>query len=67
MPWLDDSDSLRHNKLAKGKLGKLWRKIANETLNRTGDEGRAIREANSVINRVQNKCLASFWDAKYSC
>jgi hypothetical protein len=50
MPWFDDADSVRHNKLATGKLGAIWRKVANETLERTGDEGRAIREA--VIARV---------------
>jgi len=52
MPWLDDADSLRHNRLAKGRLGEIWRKVANETLERTSDEGRAIREANAVIDRL---------------
>ena len=60
MPWLDDSDSLRHNHLAKGKLGELWRNVANETLERTGDEGRAIREANAVIDRVREKQAGPF-------
>jgi hypothetical protein len=55
MPWLSDSDSLRHNKFAEGKLGEVWRKVANETLDRTGDEGRAIREANAVINRIRER------------
>ena len=55
MPWLDDADSLRHHKLAQGRLGELWRKVANETLERTGDEGRAIREANAVIERAHDK------------
>jgi hypothetical protein len=55
MPWLDDADSLRHNKLAQGRLGEIWRKVANETLERTGDEGRAIREANAVIDRLHEK------------
>lgn len=60
MPWLDDADSLRHNKLAYGRLGEIWRKVANETLERTGDEGRAIREANAVIDRVHEKESAQF-------
>lgn len=55
MPWSTDADSLRHNKLAEGRLGEIWRKVANETLERTGDEGRAIREANAVIARVEHK------------
>lgn len=29
----------------------LWAKIANDCLQRTGDEGRAIREANAVVAR----------------
>ena len=55
MPWLTDDDSLRHNKLAEGRLGEVWRKVANETLARTGDEGRAIREADAVIDRIREK------------
>jgi len=55
MPWLTDADSLRHNKLAEGRLGEIWRKVANETLERTGDEGRAIREANAVVDRLDRK------------
>ena len=53
MPWRNDADSMRHNRLAQGKLGEIWRKVANETLDRTGDEGRAIREANAVIDRLE--------------
>lgn len=62
MPWLSDADSLRHNKRATGKLGELWRKVANETLARTGDEGRAIREANAVIDRIHENQSDSFWE-----
>lgn len=61
MPWLDDANSLRHNKLAQGRLGEIWRKVANETLERTGDEGRAIREANAVIDRIADEGPASLW------
>jgi nucleotide-binding universal stress UspA family protein len=32
-------------------LKELWAKVANESLERTGDEGRAIREANAVVAR----------------
>jgi hypothetical protein len=62
MPWLNDADSLRHNKLATGKLGEIWRKVANETLERTGDEGRAIREANAVIHRIRENSSDPFWE-----
>ncbi|GGI23698.1 hypothetical protein [Bradyrhizobium guangdongense] len=33
------------------EIEELWAKIANDCLERTGDEGRAIREANAVIAR----------------
>ncbi|HEX8816182.1 MAG TPA: hypothetical protein VF753_11830 [Terriglobales bacterium] len=59
MPWLTDSESSRHNKLATGRLGEVWRKVANDTLARTGDEGRAIREANAVIDRAHEKSSGS--------
>ena len=35
----------------KEALKELWAKVANECLERTGDEGRAIREANAVVAR----------------
>jgi hypothetical protein len=35
------------------ELKKLWAEVANECLERTGDEGRAIREANAVIARQE--------------
>ncbi|MBO0751738.1 MAG: hypothetical protein J2P53_06490 [Bradyrhizobiaceae bacterium] len=51
MPW-NPNDAERHtHKAATNALKELWAKIANEALERTGDEGRAIREANAVIAR----------------
>lgn len=51
MPWTPN-DAPRHtHKAATWALKELWAKIANESLERTGDEGRAIREANAVIAR----------------
>jgi hypothetical protein len=51
MPW-SPQDAERHTrKAATRALQELWAKIANETLERTGDEARAIREANSVVAR----------------
>jgi len=64
MPWLTDADSLRHNKLAEGGLGDIWRKAANETLERTGDEGRAIREANAVVHRISEKWSDRFGEGR---
>jgi hypothetical protein len=51
MPW-KPSDPERHtHKAVTEELQELWAKVANECLERTGDEGRSIREANAVIAR----------------
>ena len=51
MPWTP-SDAERHtHKAATPALQQLWAKVANDALERTGDEGRAIREANAVVAR----------------
>ena len=51
MPWTP-GDAERHtHKATTWALKELWLKVANECLERTGDEGRAIREANAVIAR----------------
>lgn len=53
-PWKTQGDVSRHNKAAgkSKRKGKLWRKVANERLAKTGDEGLAIREANAVAGRM---------------
>ena len=49
MPWSTSGVS-RHNHSAKSmKRKRQWRDVANNILARTGDEGRAIRGANSVV------------------
>jgi hypothetical protein len=51
MPWaIEDVD--RHKKGLSTDQKELWVSVANEVLDRTGDEGRAIREANAVVDRV---------------
>ena len=51
MPWTAD-DAQRHtHKATTLELQELWAKVANDALERLGDEGRAIREANAVIAR----------------
>jgi hypothetical protein len=55
MPWTSN-DAERHTHKATTKaLKELWAKVANEYLERTGDEGRAIREANAVVARGRQK------------
>ena len=48
MPWTPN-DAERHTH--KARLKELWAKVANECLERTCDEGRAVREANAVVAR----------------
>lgn len=52
MPWTPDSGPARHTKKAKSAgAKKQWSAVANNVLAKTGDEGRAVREANAVIRR----------------
>ncbi len=44
------NDAERHtHKATTPALKELWSKVANETLQRPGDEGGAIREANADV------------------
>jgi hypothetical protein len=51
MPWIPDQAERHTHKATTQALKELWATVANECLERTGDEGRAIREANTVIAR----------------
>jgi hypothetical protein len=52
MPWIAE-DVDRHKRGLPTKEKELWVRVANEVLERTGDEGRAIREANAVVDRAE--------------
>jgi len=55
MPWVS-KDASRHTKKAKSPTAKRqWRHVANSVLKSTGDEGRAIREANAVVKRRKKR------------
>lgn len=56
MPWTA-GDASRHSKKAgkSKKTRKAWSKAANAVLKRTGDEGQAVRVANSVANKLYGK------------
>ena len=55
MPW-SPNDAERHaHKATTLELKELWAKVANERLEHTGDEARAIREANTVISRQSER------------
>ncbi len=49
MPWTPE-DAHKHSKLAKGAKARQWAHVANAVLAKTGDDARAIREANAVIH-----------------
>jgi hypothetical protein len=51
MPWTADEAERHTHKAATQELKDLWAKVANERLESTGDEARAIREANAVVAR----------------
>ncbi|GAB6968634.1 hypothetical protein JCM25156A_26720 [Komagataeibacter kakiaceti JCM 25156] len=51
MPWTAEDAPTHTHKATTAHLRELWVKVANECLERTGDEGRAIREANAVVAR----------------
>jgi len=51
MPWTADDAERHTHKATTSELKELWAKVANESLERNGDEGRAVREANAVVAR----------------
>ncbi len=55
MPWMPDDATSHTKKAATEKTKRQWAEIANQVLEQTGGEGRAIREANAVIARTVGK------------
>jgi len=55
MPWTPNSAG-RHTKKAKSpKAKRQWAAVANNVLQETGDEGRAIASANAAVKRRRGK------------
>lgn len=55
MPW-SPSDAKEKTHLANTpKLQREWAHVANGVLQRTGNEGLAVQEANGVIKRHQGE------------
>lgn len=55
MPWSPRS-AAKHDKKARSPQAKRqWAHVADAVLAKTGDEGRAIREANAVVKRRKAK------------
>ncbi len=64
MPWTASSGPSRHTKKAKSaKQKRAWSETANSVLKRTGDEGKAVRIANSVVKRM-HKAKVMYPNAK---
>jgi hypothetical protein len=55
MPWTAGDAEKHTQKATTSELQELWAKVANERLEKTGNEPRAIREANSVVARQQGQ------------
>jgi hypothetical protein len=49
-------DAPRHtHKADTPRLCRLWRDVANNVLEETGDEGRAVRAANAAVSRAHRE------------
>lgn len=52
MPWSPNDGPARHTKKANTpKKRRQWAHVANAVLAKTGDDARAVREANGVLAR----------------
>jgi hypothetical protein len=59
MPWTAD-EAQRHTKKAdNAKRQRMWAEVANSVLAESGDEGRAIREANAAVGKDHAKSAGS--------
>jgi uncharacterized protein YdaT len=54
MPWTVEDVGRRHEGLSDPER-RLWVAVANQQLAEHGDEGRAIREANAVVDRYRGR------------
>ena len=59
MPWKSSSARRHTRKARSAKAKRQWSKVANSVLRRTGDEGRAVRAANSVVKKRGSKRRSS--------
>lgn len=55
MPWTSKDAEKHTHKANTSELQELWARVANERLDKTDDEGRAIREANAVVAEQSEK------------
>jgi hypothetical protein len=55
MPWSAKDASSKTKKAKSPKRKRQWKEVANSVLRKTGNEGRAIREANAVVKKAGKK------------
>jgi hypothetical protein len=55
MPWSPKDASKKTHKADTPSKKRQWVHVADQVLAKTGDEARAIREANSVVKRNKGK------------
>lgn len=63
MPW-DPGDASRHTKKAVLPVAqRQWSDVANSVLQRTGNEGQAVRVANGVVKKRKKRSTMApaFW------
>lgn len=55
MPWNPNQAPKHTKKATSPKAKRQWSEVANKVLHKTGDDARAIREANAVVKRRGHK------------
>jgi len=55
MPWQPEDASRFTHKANTPKKREAWARVANSTLDRTGNEGLAVREANGVVRDAHHE------------
>lgn len=55
MPWTPKDAKGKTKKAKSATAQRQWAHVANGVLKKTGNEGRAIREANAVVAKRKKK------------
>lgn len=55
MPWTSADASAKTKKANTPAAKQAWSRIANAVLQKSGDEGKAVRIANAAVKHIKNK------------
>ena len=55
MPWKKSDAAAKTKKADTPKKQRQWADVANSVLEKTGDDARAIRAANSVVGKSKRR------------